>query len=273
MIRVAAIQMASGSNIAANLAEAEKQIEAAVRDGAEWVALPENFGLIGVRQEDVVEQAEEEGEGPIQGFLAAQARRHGIVIAGGTVPVRADAGHYLNRLPVYGREGQCIAHYDKIHLFDVSLPEAEESYQESAVIRPGHEVVVADIDGVRLGLAICYDLRFPELFRLLLDRGAEVFVLPSAFTSVTGQAHWHTLLRARSIENLTAMIAPAQGGFHVNGRETWGHSLIVDAWGNILDEKPGGAGYAIADINLEQQAQMRERFPVLKHRKFFVRDA
>ena len=273
MIRVAAIQMASGSNVAANLAEAERQIEAAVRDGAEWVALPENFGLIGVQQEDVVAQAEAAGSGPIQDFLSALARRLGIVIAGGTVPVRADAGHYFNRLPVYDAEGRCIAHYDKIHLFDVSLPDGGESYQESAVIQPGTEVVVADVGGVRLGLAICYDLRFPELFRLLLDKGAEIFVLPSSFTSVTGQAHWHTLLRARAIENLTAIIAPAQGGFHVNGRETYGHSLIVDAWGNILAERPGGAGHAIADINLEQQAQMRERFPVLRHRKFFVRDA
>jgi nitrilase len=132
-------------------------------------------------------------------------------------------------------------------------------------------VVVAEAEGVHLGLAICYDLRFPELFRTLIDRAAELFVLPSAFTSVTGQAHWHVLLRARAIENLTAVIAPAQGGFHVNGRETYGHSLIVDAWGNILDEKPGGAGYAIADINLQQQAQMRERFPVLEHRKLVVK--
>ena len=271
MIRVAAIQMASGSNIAANLAEAEKQIEAAVAEGAEWVALPENFGLIGVQQEDVVAQAEAPGSGPIQDFLSALARRLGIVIAGGTVPVRADESHYFNRLPIYDAEGRCIAHYDKIHLFDVSLPDSDESYQESAVIQPGNEVVVVDVGGVKLGLAICYDLRFPELFRLLLDKGAEVFVLPSSFTSVTGQAHWHTLLRARAIENLTAIIAPAQGGFHVNGRETYGHSLIADAWGNILAEKPAGAGFALADINLEQQGQMRERFPVLSHRKFFVR--
>ncbi len=270
MIRAAAIQMASGSNVAANLAEAEKQIAAAVAEGAHWVALPENFGLVGVRQEDVVEQAEAPGSGPIQDFLAQQARQHGIVIAGGSVPVRADDSHYYNRLPVYDAEGRCIAHYDKIHLFDVALPDSEESYQESAVIRPGSEVVVAEVDGIRLGLAICYDLRFPELFRLLVDRGAELFVLPSAFTSVTGQAHWHALLRARAIENLTAIIAPAQGGFHVNGRETYGHSLIVDAWGSILAEKPSGAGFALADINLQRQAQMRARFPVLEHRRFFV---
>jgi len=271
MIRIAAIQMASGSNIHANLAEAEKQIEAAVLDGAQWVALPENFGLVGVQQEDVVEQAEEPGSGPIQDFLSDQAKRHGIVVVGGTVPVRADPQHYFNRLPVHGPDGRCLAHYDKIHLFDVSLPDADESYQESAVIRPGNQVVVAEVEGVRVGLAICYDLRFPELFRILVDRGAELFALPSSFTAVTGQAHWHALLRARAIENLTAIVAPAQGGFHVNGRETYGHSLIADAWGNILAEKPSGAGYALADINLEKQAQMRERFPVLNHRRFFVR--
>ena len=271
MIRVAALQMASGSLISANLQEAEKLIVDAVDDGAQMIVLPENFGLIGVHAKDVVAQSEVPGNGPIQDFLAQQAQRHGIIIAGGSIPLKGDDdAHYRNCLQLYDRAGVCVASYDKIHLFDVALPDSDENYHESEVIQPGQEVVVVEVDGVKLGLAICYDLRFPELFRLLLDQGAQVIVLPSAFTLATGRAHWHPLIQARAIENLCFMIASAQGGYHVNGRETYGHSLICDPWGKVLDEIDSGSGYAIASINLQQQKAIRERFPVLSHRKFFV---
>ena len=266
-MRVAAIQMASGSIISGNLLEAEKLISQAVDDGAELVVLPENFGMIGIKQEDVIEFREKPGAGPIQSFLAEQARRHSIFIAGGTVPLETDeTNRYRNTLQVYDRQGECIAHYDKIHLFDVSLPDDDENYNESAVIQPGNQAVVVDFAGVKFGLAVCYDLRFPELFRLLVNKGVEVILLPSSFTAATGKAHWHALLKARAIENLSFVVAPAQGGYHVNGRETYGHSLIVDPWGNILDEIESGSGYAIADLNLAQQQQLREHFPVLSHR-------
>lgn len=273
-MRVAAIQMASGSNISGNLLEADKLISNAVADGANMVVLPENFGIIGVRQQDVLEHSEKSGQGPLQDFLSEQASRHGISVIGGSIPMQSyDARRYRNTLLVYGKDGQCVARYDKIHLFDVSLPDVDESYQESAVIEPGDQVVVIEVDGVKLGLAICYDLRFPELFRLLIDKGAEVLVLPSSFTSVTGKAHWHALLKARAIENLSFVVASAQGGYHVNGRETYGHSLILDPWGNTLDEIASGSGFAIADLNLEQQQKIRSRFPVLAHRKYFVSES
>jgi nitrilase len=270
-MRVAALQMASGSNIKGNLMEAAKLISNAVMDGAELVVLPENFGIIGVNQNDVIEFMEIPGQGPLQDFLAEQSARHNIVIAGGTVPMQSDdANRYRNALLVYDKKGDCISRYDKIHLFDVDFPDDGESYRESDVIEPGDKVVVLETAGVKLGLAICYDLRFPELFRVLVDKGAEVFLLPSAFTKVTGKDHWHALLKSRAIENLTYIVASAQGGYHVNGRETYGHSMIIDPWGNILDEIASGSGYAIANINLQQQQQIRERFPVLKHRQCVV---
>ncbi len=272
-MRVAAIQMASGSIIKGNLLEAEKLISEAVNDGAEMIVLPENFGMIGVKQEDVIEFSEIIGEGPLQEFLAEQSKRHKIIIAGGTIPIKSDDDNrYRNTLPIYNSNGECIAMYDKIHLFDVSLPDTDESYHESAVIQPGNKVIVIDAGGIKLGLAICYDLRFPELFRLLVDKGAEVILLPSAFTSATGKAHWHTLLKARAIENLSFIVAPAQGGFHVNGRETYGHSLIIDPWGHVLAEINSGSGYAIADLDLLHQKNIRERFPVLSHRRYFVNE-
>lgn len=273
-MRVAAIQMASGSSISGNLHETEKLISEAVSDGAEMVVLPENFGMIGIKQEDVVEYCEKPGAGTLQDFLAEQAKRHSVIIAGGTIPLQSDdRSRYRNTLQVYDKQGECIAHYDKIHLFDVSLPDVDESYNESAVIQPGSSVVVVEVGGIKLGLAICYDLRFPELFRLLVDKGAEIILLPSAFTAATGKAHWHALLKARAIENLCFVVAPAQGGYHVNGRETYGHSLIVDPWGNVLDEIDSGSGFAIAELNLFQQQHLREHFPVLSHRKFFVSEA
>lgn len=273
-MRIAAIQMASGSNIKGNLLEAEKLIANAVGEGAEMVVLPENFGLIASSQEDVIKHKEQPGNGPLQDFIAQQSARHEITIVAGTIPIETgDEKKYRNALLVYDKNGACIARYDKIHLFDVALPDKDESYHESDVIEPGNKIVVVESEGIKLGLAICYDLRFPELFRMLVDKGAEVIVLPSAFTAETGKAHWHALLKARAIENLAYVVASAQGGFHVNGRETYGHSLIVDPWGNILDEIASGPGFAIATINLQQQQQIRERFPVLEHRQCSISQA
>ena len=272
-MRVAALQMASGSIIQANLQQAEKLIAKAVDDGAELVVLPENFGMIGARPEDVIEFREQPGVGPLQDFLAEQSSAHRIIIAGGSIPMASKHPvRYHNTLLVYNQQGECISRYDKIHLFDVTLPDGGESYQESAVIEPGDKVVVVDTGKVKLGLAICYDLRFPELFRSLLDKGAEVMLLPSAFTADTGKAHWHSLLKARAIENLAYVVASAQGGYHVNGRETYGHSLILDPWGQVIDEIASGTGYAIADLDFEQQLRLRLHFPVLSHRKFLVSD-
>ena len=269
-MRVAAIQMASGSIIKGNLIEAAKLIDRAVADGAELIVLPENFGMIGVKSEDVVGFSEPHGIGTIQDFLSQQSAKHKVYIAGGSIPLSSDKKtHYRNSLLVYNPQGENIARYDKIHLFDVSLPDDNERYNESAVIEAGNDYVVVDIGVAKLGLAICYDLRFPELFRELVNKGADVILLPSAFTAATGKAHWHPLLKARAIENLSFLIASAQGGYHVNGRETYGHSLIVDPWGNILDEIDSGSGYAIADLDLVQQKKTRESFPVLSHRKFF----
>ena len=271
MNRAAAIQMASGSNIKGNLLEAEKQIANAVADGAELIVLPENFGMIGAKQEDVLEYREVYGSGPLQDFLAEQASKHAAYIVGGTVPLQTTgANKYRNSLLVYNRSGENIARYDKIHLFDVTLPENNKSFSESDIIEAGNGVVVVDIDGIKLGLTVCYDLRFPELFRLLLDKGAEVMVVPSAFTSETGKSHWHALLKARAIENLSFVIAAAQGGYHVNGCESYGHSLIIDPWGKVLDEISSGPGFAIADLNFQQQKQVRDRFPSISHRKFYV---
>jgi nitrilase len=269
-MKVAAIQLASGSKIKANLREAAKLISNASAEGAELIVLPENFGMIGNRQEDVLEQREAAGNGLMQDFLAQQSQKYGITLVGGSVPIASeDSVRYRSALLVYNK-GECIARYDKIHLFDVSVPGSNEKYRESDVIEAGDSIVIVDTGTIKLGLAICYDLRFPEMFRLLQDKGAEVIVLPAAFTAVTGQAHWHALLKARAIENLCYIVASAQGGFHVNGRETYGHSLIIEPWGNILDEIATGSGFALADIRLDQQQQIRERFPVLTHRRYSV---
>lgn len=268
MNRVAAIQMASGPNVAANLDEVGRLVTDAVAAGAELVALPENFGLIGESERVKLEHAEADGSGPMQDFLAATAARHGVWIVGGTVPLAAAGGERVRQaLCVYDARGERVARYDKIHLFDVRIEASGETYRESATIEPGTETAVVDSPVGRLGLSICYDLRFPELYRRLAELGAEVFVVPSAFTKITGRAHWEVLLRARAIENLAYVVAPAQGGYHVNERETWGHSMIVDPWGNVLDELDQGTGFVTADLDPQQLERTRTNFPALQHRR------
>jgi len=263
VFKVAAIQMASGPNVAANLDEAERLIEMAVAQGAKLVALPEYFPVMGVKETDKVAVREEEGKGPIQRFLANQAKKHKIWLVGGSIPLEASIPNKVrNSCLVYDDKGKVVARYDKIHLFNLDL--GNEHYHEEATIEPGKKIVTVDTPFGKLGLSICYDLRFPELFRAMGD--VDIIVLPSAFTDTTGKAHWETLVRARAIENLAYVIAPAQGGYHLSGRETHGNSMIVDPWGVVLDRLPRGSGVVIAGVNPAYQTSLRNSLPALKHR-------
>jgi nitrilase len=261
--RIAAVQMASGPNVEGNLKEAARLIAMAAEQGAALVALPENFSIMGMNERDKVGVREEAGSGPIQEFLAVSARRHGIWVVGGSVPlVSADAGKIRSACLVYDAEGRCVARYDKIHLFGFEL--GNESYREERTIEAGDEVVTIDSPVGRLGLSICYDLRFPELYRAMGE--VDILLVPSAFTETTGRAHWETLIRARAIENLAYVLAPAQGGYHVSGRETHGDSMIVDPWGVVLDRLPRGSGIVVAGVNLAHLRRLRESLPALAHR-------
>ncbi|WP_019625513.1 carbon-nitrogen hydrolase family protein [Thioalkalivibrio sp. ALJT] len=269
MNQVAAIQMASGPQPQANLLEAKRLLQEAADKGACLAVLPENFAFMGMQETDVLGIAEKpDGAGPLQAFLAEQARRLGLWIVGGTVPLQtADGQRARSACLVFDDHGQQVARYDKIHLFDVRLPDSTEAYTESRVFERGDAVVVVDTPVGRMGLAICYDLRFPELFRALLDRGAEWMVLPAAFTAQTGQAHWDVLLRARAIENQCYILAAAQGGFHVNGRETYGHSSLVDPWGRVVSQLQRNPGVLLATLDHAQVARIRSSFPAVDHRR------
>ncbi|MFN2309841.1 MAG: carbon-nitrogen hydrolase family protein [Gammaproteobacteria bacterium] len=267
MSRIACIQMASGPHVGANLLEAERLIQQAVAQGAGLVILPENFALMGLQQADLLAAREADGEGPIQDFLSRQARRHGLWIVGGTAPrVADDPAKVRAACVVYDDQGLQVARYDKLHLFDVEVSSGER-YTESETIERGERLALVDTPFGRLGLAICYDLRFPELFRAMLDRGMELFAVPAAFTAVTGRAHWEVLMRARAIENLAYGFAAAQGGYHVNGRETYGDSMIVDPWGNVLDRLASGPGVVCAEVDLDRVRSIRRQFPAVAHRR------
>jgi nitrilase len=262
-VRAAAIQMASGPNVAANLAEAEQLIELAVGAGAQLVALPEFFPIMGIKDSDKIAVREQDGRGPIQSFMARMAKKHHIWLIGGSIPLEASVANKVrNSCLVYDERGKQVARYDKIHLFGLDL--ANEHYHEAKTIESGDKVVVVSSPFGRIGLSICYDLRFPELYRAMPD--VDIIVVPSAFTATTGKAHFETLIRARAIENLAYVIAPAQGGYHLSGRETHGDSMIVDPWGVVLDRLPRGSGVVIANINPAYQASLRKSLPALKHR-------
>jgi len=266
-MRVAALQMTSGPEVEANLATAGALLEEAAADGARLAVLPENFSFLGLKDADKRAVAEADGAGPVQEFLAASARRLKLWIVGGTMPLRSGAdGRVAAASLVYDADGARVARYDKIHLFDVDIPGRAETYRESANVAPGTQTVVLDTPAGRLGLSVCYDVRFPELYRHLSAAGAQLLSVPSAFTAPTGRAHWETLLRARAIENLCYVIAPAQSGIHPNGRETYGDSMIVDYWGRVLKRVPRGRGCAVAEVDLAGQSGVRESFPALKHR-------
>ena len=261
--RVAAIQMASGPSVAANLSEAERLIGMAADQGAKLVVLPEFFAIMGKKESDKVVVRETEGKGPIQKFLSAMAKKHKIWIVGGSVPLEASVPSKVrNSCLVYDDKGKLAARYDKIHLFGMDL--GNERFREDKTIEPGDRVVVVETPFGRVGLSICYDLRFPELYRAMGD--VDIIVIPSAFTETTGKAHWETLVRARAIENLAYVVDSAQGGYHLPGRETHGNSMIVDPWGVILDRLPRGSGVVIANINPAYQASLRKSLPALTHR-------
>ena len=267
--KVAAIQMASGPNVKANLAEAEKLIKIAVQQEAELVVLPENFAIMGMAETDKVKIAEDIGSGLLQDYLKEQARKHNIWLVGGTIPVRSsESGKVCAACLLFNPQGELVTRYDKIHLFDVTIEASDESYTESETITPGDKVIVVDTPFGRLGLAVCYDLRFPELFRAMVDLDMEICALPSAFTSLTGKVHWESLLRSRAIENLSYMIAADQGGYHVGGRETYGDSMIVDPWGQVLNRLPHGTGVVVADIDIAKLEHNRKMFPALNHKRF-----
>lgn len=260
--------MASGPEVGANLAQARRLLTLAAEAGACLAVLPENFALMGQNEHDKLAVAEPEGDGPIQAFLASEAARHGMWIVGGTVPLAGpDDQRVWPACLVYDASGRLVGRYDKIHLFDVDLPGAREHYRESDTLLAGRAPCVIDSPAGRLGLAVCYDLRFPELFRVLVADGAEVVAMPAAFTATTGQAHWESLVRTRAIENQCYMIAGAQGGYHASGRETWGHSMVVDPWGTVLECLPRGAGVVTGDIDPVQLTQIRRQFPALQHRR------
>lgn len=267
MPRAAVIQMCSGPDVEANLAQAGALLEAAAEAGARLAVLPENFSFLGRGEADRINVAEQPGAGPGQDFLAARARKLGLWIVGGTLPV-LEAGEARPRAAsiLFDDTGRAVARYDKLHLFDVSLPGADEGYRESAGTRRGECIVVADSPVGRLGLAVCYDVRFPELFRSMTDAGIEAISLPAAFTVPTGRAHWELLVRARAVDNLAFVLAAAQWGEHPGGRRTWGDSMIVNHWGEVLARRPEGVGIVVADLDPEAQREARRRFPVLAHR-------
>jgi len=265
MPQIAAIQMTSTRDVDANVAEATRLVGAAAAAGASLAILPENFALMAGSREQLLKAGEPSGAGPIQEAMGVAARTHGIWLVAGTIPVAA-GDRVRAACIVYDDRGEPVARYDKIHLFDVVLRDGERHFESSA-IEPGEEVVVTDSPVGRLGLSICYDLRFPELYRRLLDLGAQVVAIPSAFTAFTGRAHWEPLVRARAIENLVYVVAAAQVGRHAQGRETYGHSMVVDPWGVVVAEQHDGPGVVTAAVDLERLEELRAQLPSRDHRR------
>lgn len=269
MLRAAVLQMISGPDRDENLAAAAELIGAARNAGARFAALPEFFAIISPDERAKFAVREEFGRGPIQDFLRGAARRHGIWLLGGTIPVASDDPERVyNCSLLYDPEGNCVARYDKMHLFDVRVDrDGTEQHNESATMKHGDKPVVAQTDFGNVGLSICYDLRFPELYRSMLGEDIVMITAPSAFTARTGEKHWEVLLRARAVENLSFVVAPGQGGVHNEKRTTWGHSMIVDPWGEVLCCVDSGPGFACADLDLEALRALRKSFPALSHRR------
>ena len=270
-MKIAAVQMISGPDVAPNLATAGRLIAEAAVAGAQLVALPEYFPLIGAADADRLAAREVDGNGPIQDFLADAARRHGLWLVGGSIPLMAnDPAKLRNTCLVFDPRGIRVARYDKIHLF--GFQKGDEAYDEAATIERGDQVVVFDSPLGRIGIAICYDLRFPELFRAMaqlpkqLPNPVDLLVLPAAFTETTGRAHWELLLRARAVENQCYVLAAAQGGEHPNGRMTHGNSMVIDPWGEVLARMDKGEGVVIAELNRQRLVDIRASLPALRHR-------
>ncbi len=268
-IIAAAVQMTSGPDLAANLEFAAAMVAEAANLGAKLVLLPENFAFMGMNERDKLAVMEPDGRGQVQAFLATTARRYALWLVGGSVPLRsANPDKAYATCLIYGPDGTLRGRYDKIHLFDVDVPGTAESYRESDTIAAGHKPLVLDTPMGKLGVAICYDIRFPELIRLMSVQGLEILLVPAAFTARTGAAHWEVLLRARAIENQCYVIAANQWGTHANGRETYGHSMIIDPWGAILTRRSQDAGICLASLDPRVLESVRRAFPVLTHRKF-----
>ena len=265
-MKIAALQMVSTTDVARNLDVAAGLIDEAARAGAQLVALPEYFCLLGRRDTDKLAVAEADGSGPIQQMLADSARRAKVWVVGGTLPMRTlDPRRVRNSCCVYAPDGHRAARYDKIHLF--AYDNGQEHYDEGRVLEPGDTPVALDALGLRIGLSVCYDLRFPELYRALGRPPCDLLCVPSSFTYPTGLAHWELLLRARAVENQCYVIAPAQGGVHENGRRTWGHSMIVDPWGDVLAVRDEGPGVVIAELERARIEAVRRQLPALSHRR------
>ncbi len=261
--RVAAIQMASGPSVSANLEEAARLIEDAASKKAELIVLPEYFCIMGMKDTDKLTVREQPGDGQIQRFLSDTAKRLGVWLVGGSVPLASpETDKVYNSCLVYADNGEQVARYDKIHLFGLQL--GNEYYAEEKTIKAGSQVVTVDSPFGRIGLSICYDLRFPELFRMM--NKVDIILAPAAFTAITGKAHWEVLVRARAVENMAYVIAPGQGGYHVSGRETNGDSMIVDPWGVVMERLPRGSGAVVATIDPEYQTSLRANLPALDHR-------
>lgn len=265
-MRIAALQTVSTPDVDRNLERASRLVAEAARQGAQLAALPEYFCLMGRRDADKIDIAEAPGDGPIQSFLSAQAREHGLWLIGGTLPLRGHTpGRVRNACCVFAPDGAMAARYDKIHLF--RFDNGRESYDEARVLESGSQAIAVQAGALRVGLSICYDLRFPELYRELCRPPCDVLSVPAAFTHTTGRAHWELLLRARAVENQCYVLAAAQGGLHENGRRTWGHSMIVDPWGEVLAVRPEGEGVVVADVDPARMAAVRQQLPALAHRR------
>ena len=265
MLKVACIQLCSVRDVEQNLKVVTSLLAKAARAEARLVVLPENFAYMGGSEAEKRARVEDEANSSILKFLSQQALRHGIAIIGGTLLLSGRDGKIRNACPVFDAKGSLIALYDKIHLFDMDY--RGESYHESALIEAGERPATVTIGGFKIGLSICYDLRFPELYRRYVDAGCQLLVNVAAFTAVTGAAHWQPLLRARAIENQCYMMAAAQWGKHADGRQTWGHSLVVDPWGEVVAELSEGEGFITADLSMQKLQQIRAAMPVLEHKK------
>ncbi len=268
-MKAAAIQMTSSRDVRQNLAEAGRLIASAAAQGAQLVVLPENFSFMGSTDVERSAAVERPGDGPAQAFLAETSERHALWIVGGTIPIRDDGAQRASqRSLLFGPDGREAARYDKIHLFDVNIPGREsERYLESAASIAGERVVSAATPLARIGMTVCYDIRFPALFHRLSVLGADVLVVPAAFTVPTGEVHWKPLLQARAIESLVYVVASGQTGEHAGGRKTYGHSMIIGPWGEVLAELPAGPGVVCADLDMIRLEQLREKFPVIEHRR------
>ena len=262
-LRVAAVQMVSGGDLAANLAVAESLVAAAAAEGARLIVLPEYFGMLGARATDKLAVREADGDGVQQALLGRLARQHGVWLVGGTIPVACgDPGRVRSACLVYGPDGLRVARYDKIHLF--AFARGDENYDEAKTIEPGTTPATFALPCGRVALSVCYDLRFPELYRGLGD--VALILVPAAFTATTGAAHWHLLLRTRAVENQCYVLAAAQGGEHPNGRRTYGHSLLIDPWGTIVAERDEGPGIVVGDVDPARLDEVRSQLPALQHR-------